>query len=164
MDAFPLVLYDDLDFSNTGMKVAIASDHGGYHLKEEIKAILHSLGIEYDDFGTAGTESVDYPDYAALVAKAVQNGQRGILCCGTGIGMSITANKFKGIRGALCHDEYTAMMSRKHNDSNILILGGRLDYPTEKVSAMVKTWLETDYEGGRHQKRLEKISEYEGQD
>lgn len=145
------------------MKIAIASDHGGYHLKEAIKSILSSLGVEYDDLGTSGTESVDYPDYAALVAKAVQKGERGILCCGTGIGMSITANKFKGVRAALCHDEYTAEMSRRHNDSNILILGGRLDYPPEKIAAMVETWLKTDYEGGRHQKRLEKITEWEGQ-
>ena len=145
------------------MKIAIASDHGGYHLKEAIKSILSSLGVEYDDLGTSGTESVDYPDYAALVAKAVQKGERGILCCGTGIGMSITANKFKGVRAALCHDEYTAEMSRRHNDSNILILGGRLDYPPEKIAVMVETWLKTDYEGGRHQKRLEKITEWEGQ-
>ena len=145
------------------MKIAIASDHGGYHLKEAIKSILSSLGVEYDDLGTSGTESVDYPDYAALVAKAVQKGERGILCCGTGIGMSITANKVKGVRAALCHDEYTAEMSRRHNDSNILILGGRLDYPPEKIAAMVETWLKTDYEGGRHQKRLEKITEWEGQ-
>lgn len=146
------------------MKIAIASDHGGYQLKEEIKSILNSLGIDYQDFGTTNTESVDYPDYAAMVAREVQNGNRGILCCGTGIGMSITANKFKGVRAALCHDIYTAEMSRKHNDANILILGGRLDYSPEEVAKMVRAWLETDYEGGRHQKRLEKIAGWEGKD
>ena len=146
------------------MKIAIASDHGGYHLKEEIKSVLSSMGIEYHDFGTSSTESVDYPDYAVMVAKEVQNGNRGILCCGTGIGMSITANKFKGIRAALCHDVFTAQMSRKHNDANILILGGRMDYPQEKVAEMVKAWLETNYEGGRHQKRLEKIARWEGKE
>jgi ribose 5-phosphate isomerase B len=146
------------------MKIAIASDHGGFQLKEEIKSVLTSLGIEYHDFGTSGTDSVDYPDYAVMVAKEVQNGQRGILCCGTGIGMSIVANKFKGVRAALCHDVYTAEMSRKHNDANILILGGRLEHPPEKVAEMVKAWLQTDYEGGRHQGRLEKIARWEGKD
>jgi ribose 5-phosphate isomerase B len=157
-------LYDELDFCNTGMKIAIASDHGGYHLKEAIKSILKSLGVEYHDFGTSDTESVDYPDYAALVAKEVQKGSRGILCCGTGVGMSITANKFKGVRAALCHDSYTAEMSRKHNDANVLVLGGRVEHVSEQVETMVKIWLETDYEGGRHQKRLEKISKMEGKD
>ena len=146
------------------MRVAIASDHGGFQLKEEIKSVLNSLGVEYHDFGTSGTDSVDYPDYAVMVAKEVQNGNRGILCCGTGIGMSIVANKFKGVRAALCHDVYTAEMSRKHNDANILILGGRLEYPSEKVAEMVATWLQTDYEGGRHQQRLEKIARWEGKD
>jgi ribose 5-phosphate isomerase B len=146
------------------MKIAIASDHGGYELKEGIKSVLSSLGVEYHDFGTTGTDSVDYPDYAVMVAKEVQNGNRGILCCGTGIGMSIVANKFKGVRAALCHDIYTAEMSRKHNDANVLILGGRLEYPIEKVTEIVKTWLQTDYEGGRHQKRLEKIAQWEGKD
>jgi ribose 5-phosphate isomerase B len=157
-------LYDELDFCNTGMKIAIASDHGGFQLKEDIKSVLNSLGVEYQDFGTSGTDSVDYPDYAVMVAKEVQNGNRGILCCGTGIGMSIVANKFKGVRAALCHDVYTAEMSRKHNDANILILGGRLEHTIDKVTEMVKTWLHTDYEGGRHQKRLEKIARWEGKD
>ena len=146
------------------MKIAIASDHGGFQLKEEIKSVLESMGVQYDDLGTTGTESVDYPDYAALVAKRVQEGDRGILCCGTGIGMSITANKFKGVRAALCHDEYTARMSREHNDANILVMGGRLKHPTEEVRSMVQTWLQTTYEGGRHQKRLEKIKLWEGKE
>jgi ribose 5-phosphate isomerase B len=144
------------------MKIAIASDHGGFQLKEEIKSVLESMGFPYDDLGTTGTESVDYPDYAELVAKRVQAGDRGILCCGTGIGMSITANKFKGVRAALCHDEYTARMSREHNDANILVMGGRIKHPLEEVRSMVYTWLQTTYEGGRHQKRLEKIKQLEG--
>jgi ribose 5-phosphate isomerase B len=146
------------------MKIAIASDHGGYHLKEQIKTILQSLGLDFHDFGTSSTESVDYPDYAVLVAKEVQNGNRGILCCGTGIGMSITANKFKGVRAALCHDVYTAQMSRQHNDANILIMGGRVEHSPEEVKAMIHAWLQTDYEGGRHQKRLEKIAQWEGKE
>ncbi|MCI0416987.1 ribose 5-phosphate isomerase B [bacterium] len=144
------------------MKIAIASDHGGYQLKERIKIILQSLGVDYHDFGTSSTDSVDYPDYAALVAKEVQSGNRGILCCGTGIGMSITANKFKGVRAALCHDVFTAQMSRQHNDANILILGGRVKHSPEEVEAMIQIWLQTEYEGGRHQKRLEKIARWEG--
>ena len=146
------------------MKIAIASDHGGYQLKEQIKTILQSLGVDFHDFGTSSTESVDYPDYAALVAKEVQNGNRGILCCGTGIGMSITANKFKGVRAALCHDVFTAQMSRQHNDANILILGGRVEHPPKEVEAMVQAWLQTEYEGGRHQKRPEKIAQWEGKE
>jgi ribose 5-phosphate isomerase B len=146
------------------MRIAIASDHGGFQLKEEIKSVLESMGVQYEDLGTTGTESVDYPDYAALVAKRVQTGDRGILCCGTGIGMSITANKFKGVRAALCHDEYTARMSREHNDANILVMGGRLKHPAEEVRSMIQTWLQTTYEGGRHQKRLEKIKLWEGKE
>jgi len=144
------------------MKIAIASDHGGYHLKEQIKTILQSLNVEYQDFGTAGTDAMDYPDYAVRVARQVQKGGLGILCCGTGIGMSITANKFKGIRAALCHDEFTAKMSRQHNDANILVLGGRLQHSLENITKMVGAWLHTEYEGGRHQKRLEKIEKLEG--
>jgi len=144
------------------MKIAIASDHGGYQLKEQIKEILRSLDVAFEDYGTQNTESVDYPDFAAKVARQVQRGNRGILCCGTGIGMSITANKFKGIRAALCHDEFTARMSRQHNDANILVLGGRVSHTAESISAMVQAWLETEYEGGRHQKRLEKIEQLEG--
>jgi len=146
------------------MKIAIASDHGGYELKEQIKSILESLRIEYEDFGTNGIESVDYPDYAAMVAKQVQHGDRGILCCGTGIGMSITANKFKGVRAALCHDEYTARMSRQHNDANVLVLGGRVQHTLQEVSSMIGAWLQTEYEGGRHQRRLEKIEQLEGKE
>ena len=144
------------------MKIAIASDHGGFQLKEQIKNLLDSMKISYEDLGAHGTDAVDYPDYATLVAKKVQAGGRGILCCGTGIGMSISANKFKGVRAALCHDEVTARLSREHNDSNILVLGGRLAYTPEEIRSMVEAWVNTSYEGGRHQKRLEKIQILEG--
>ncbi len=164
IDAITLVLYDELDFCKTLMKIAIASDHGGFDLKEQIKKVLNTLGYEYEDLGTTGNESVDYPEYAVEVARKVQQGSRGILCCGTGIGMSITANKFKGVRAALCHDIYTARMSREHNDANILVLGGRVKHSAEQVAAMVKTWLETEFEGGRHQRRLDKIIECEGKE
>lgn len=145
------------------MKIAIASDHAGFPLKEEIKKILDSLQIAYDDYGTRDTESVDYPDYATKVAREVQNGRRGILCCGTGIGMSIAANKFRGVRAAVCHDVYTAQMSREHNDSNILILGGRVHQDYGNVSEILRIWLETKFQGGRHQRRLEKIRRLEVQ-
>jgi ribose 5-phosphate isomerase B len=143
------------------MKIAIASDHAGFHLKEHIKDILDSLKVAYEDFGTRNTDSVDYPDYAEKVARAVQNGERGILCCGTGIGMSIVANKFKGVRAAVCHDVYTAQMSREHNDSNILILGGRIHQDKAMISEILRTWLEAQFQGGRHQRRLEKINQLE---
>ena len=143
------------------MKIAIASDHAGFHLKEHVRQILDSWGIAYEDLGTRNTESVDYPDYARQVAKAVQKGDRGILCCGTGIGMSIAANKFKGVRAAVCNDTFTAQMSREHNDANVLILGGRILKDPQEVSAILKTWLETDFQGGRHQRRLSKIKEFE---
>jgi ribose 5-phosphate isomerase B len=157
-------LYDENDFATAGktMKIAIASDHGGYELKEQIKGILKSMNIDFEDLGTNNSESVDYPDFAAKVAREVQKGNRGILCCGTGIGMSIAANKFDGVRAALCHDEFTARLSRQHNDANILVLGGRVQLAPQSVSAMVQTWLETQYEAGRHQKRLEKIKDLEG--
>ena len=145
------------------MKIAIASDHAGYQLKEEIKKVLDSLNLEYEDLGPQGTDSVDYPDYARKVAEAVQKGSRGILCCGTGIGMSIAANKFKGVRAALCSDEFTARMSREHNDSNVLALGGRVLKDHEVVAGIVKVWLDARFEGGRHQRRLEKISQFEQQ-
>jgi ribose 5-phosphate isomerase B len=145
------------------MRIAIASDHAGFQLKEEIKKVLDQMGISYEDLGTNGTESVDYPDYAGRVARAVQQGDRGILCCGTGIGMSIAANKFKGIRAAICNDLFTAQMSREHNDSNVLILGGRIMKDSEVVPEIVKVWIETGFEGGRHQRRLDKIKEFEGQ-
>lgn len=143
------------------MKIAIASDHAGFHLKEQIKKSLESLGIAFEDLGPQDTESVDYPDFARKVAEAVKDGSRGILCCGTGIGMAIAANKFRGIRAAVCNDVFTAKMSREHNDSNILIMGGRILSDSDQIREIVKTWLETDFEGGRHQRRIDKIHDFE---
>ena len=141
------------------MRIALGSDHGGFELKEYVKAYLESRGdVDVLDLGTHSTESVDYPEYAARVAHAILEGKadRGILMCGTGIGISISANKFKGIRAALCHDGYTARMSRLHNDANILAMGGRTT-GKEVATDMVRIWLETPFEGGRHQRRLDKI-------
>ncbi len=143
------------------MKIAIASDHAGFHLKNQIKKALDSLQVIYDDLGPEDTDSVDYPDFARKVAEAVQNGSLGILCCGTGIGMSIAANKFKGIRAAICNDIYTAQMSREHNDSNILVMGGRILEDSDEVERIVKTWLQTEFQGGRHKRRIDKISTFE---
>ncbi|MBI5190931.1 MAG: ribose 5-phosphate isomerase B [Nitrospirae bacterium] len=144
------------------MKVALGCDHGGLELKDTIAAELRKLGVEVVDEGTVSEESVDYPDFAAKVAGDVASGKvdRGITVCGTGIGMSIAANKFPGIRAALCHDSYTARMSRMHNDANILVLGGRVTGP-EVALDILRDWLKTPFEGGRHQRRLDKIAELE---
>jgi ribose 5-phosphate isomerase B len=143
-------------------KTVIACDHAAYRLKEEIKGILESLGVPYQDLGTDSEASVDYPDFAQKVAVAVQQGEPcGILCCGTGIGMSIAANKFSGIRAALCNDVYTARMSREHNDANVLVLGGRTLRDSSELRAIIQTWLQTDFSGGRHQARLDKIRAFE---
>ena len=146
------------------LRLAIAADHGGFELKEYIAAYLRSRNdIELIDLGTdTDKQSVDYPDYAAKLAQAIQHGrvERGILLCGTGIGISITANKFKGIRAALCHDAYTARMSRAHNDANILAMGGRTTGKETAVD-MVRIWLETPFEGGRHSRRIKKIEQLE---
>ncbi len=146
------------------MTIAIGSDHGAYEVKEDIRAYFQEAfpAIEVLDMGTheAGT-SVDYPDYGAKVIKAVldNTADRGIVLCGTGLGISITANRFKGIRAALCHDAFTARMSRLHNDSNVLALGGRTT-GKDVARDIVKIWLETPFEGGRHQRRLDKIESY----
>ncbi|WP_461832381.1 ribose 5-phosphate isomerase B [Aquifex sp.] len=144
------------------MKIAIGSDHAGFHLKERIKEFLKGENYEVIDFGTHSTESTHYPIFAKEVAKAVQEGKadRGILICGTGIGMSITANKFPGIRAALCTNEYMARMSRLHNNANVLCLGERV-LGIELALSIVKVWLETPFEGGRHEKRIELIYEIE---
>ena len=141
------------------MKVAIASDHGGYELKEQIKTIMNELNIDYQDLGTNSIESVDYPDYVVPVTKKVLSKEvdRGILICGTGIGMSIAANKVKGIRAALVHDSYTAKVTRQHNDSNVLCLGAR-NTGLNVALDIARIWLQTEYEGGRHELRLHKIS------
>lgn len=144
------------------MKVAIASDHGGVQLRQEIKKLLDDLEIEYEDFGCECETSVDYPDYALPVAEKVANGEfdRGILICGTGIGMSIAANKVKGIRCALVHDVFSARATREHNDSNILAMGARVIGPG-LACEIAKVWLTTDFTGGRHERRINKINEYE---
>lgn len=146
------------------MKVAIASDHGGNQLREEIKNLLDELEISYEDFGCNCSTSVDYPDYALPVAKKVASGEfdRGILICGTGIGMSISANKVKGIRCALVHDVFTAKVTREHNDSNVLAMGERVIGPG-LAREIAKAWLTSDFEGGRHANRIGKITEYEEQ-
>lgn len=144
------------------MKVALASDHGGIHIHEEIKNLLDELKIEYVDMGCNCENSVDYPDYALPVAEKVASGEydRGILICGTGIGMSISANKVKGIRCALVHDVYSAKLTRQHNDSNILAMGERVIGPG-LAREIAQTWLQTEFEGGRHQTRISKIAKYE---
>jgi ribose 5-phosphate isomerase B len=140
------------------MRFAIGSDHRGYHLKEQIIAMLRQKGHEVDDEGATGSESVDYPDFAALVAKKVSSGvvERGILICGTGIGMAIAANKFPGVRAAPCSDEVTAEISRRHNNLNVLCLSADMLSP-RTVERMVDVWVSTPFEGGRHERRVEKI-------
>jgi ribose 5-phosphate isomerase B len=144
------------------MKIAIGSDHGGYALKEYIYQYLLEAGYEVTDFGTHNEESCDYPVYAQKVAEAVAAGkyQRGILLCGTGIGISIAANKVPGIRCALVSDCYSARVSRQHNDSNVLALGGRVLGP-ELAIDIVKTWIAAAFESGRHQRRVDLIAELE---
>ena len=143
-------------------KIAIGSDHAGFELKEKIKNHLTHLGYEIVDFGTNSSDSVDYPLIAKEVAKSVatKNPPVGILVCGTGIGMSIAANKVKGVIAAHCYDLETAKLSRQHNNSNILALGGRLT-DTELAKGIVDTWLETNFEGGRHQRRVQEIRDLE---
>jgi ribose 5-phosphate isomerase B len=141
------------------MKIAIASDHAGYGLKEEIRSFLEQRGHHVDDMGAAGhAPSVDYPDFAFEVARTVASGgvDRGILVCGTGIGMSMAANRIDGIRAALCHDSYTARMCREHNDANVLCLGGRTTGVATALD-LVAVFLDTGFEGGRHERRVNKI-------
>ena len=144
------------------MKIGLACDHGGFELKEELKAFLISLGVEPIDMGTFNEDSVDYPDFGVFVAEKVSRGEleKGILICGTGIGMSIVANKFPKIRAALVNDLYSARCSREHNDANILIVGGRI-VGKGLAKEIVKIWLETPFAGGRHKRRLEKIEALE---
>ncbi len=144
------------------MRVAIASDHGGIKIREEIKELLKELNIEFEDFGCECETSVDYPDYAQPVATKVAEGEfdRGILICGTGIGMSIAANKVKGIRCALVHDMFSAKATREHNDSNVLAMGERVIGPG-LAREIAKIWLTTEFEGGRHENRVNKIHQLE---
>lgn len=144
------------------MKIAIGADHGGFNLKKDIINLLEELGHDYKDFGTHSADSIDYPDVAIPVAEAVANGEfdRGILICGTGIGIGIAANKVKGIRAALVHDSFSAKATRQHNDSNIMTMGERVIGPGLAID-LVTTWLDTDFEGGRHADRVGKMSAYE---
>ncbi|SDW45575.1 ribose-5-phosphate isomerase [Marinococcus luteus] len=144
------------------MKVALGADHGGYELKEEIKSVLDEAGVEYEDLGCDCSDSVDYPDYAVPVAEKVTAGEvdRGILVCGTGIGMSIAANKVNGIRCALVHDVFSAKMTRAHNDSNVLAMGARV-VGSGLAGEIVKAWISTEHEGGRHADRIQKVAAIE---
>jgi ribose 5-phosphate isomerase B len=146
------------------LKVAIGADHAGVELKEQIKPVLQELGHDVVDVGTQGTDSVHYPLFAGKVARLLASGQvdRGILICGTGIGMSVVANRFRGVRAALCQDLFTAILSRRHNDANCLALGGRV-IGKGLAAEIVKTWLQEPFEGGRHSERLEQIRRLERQ-
>ena len=142
------------------MIIAIASDHGGFELKEKVKEYLRSRDIKVVDLGTNSTESVDYPVYGKACAEAVASGKadRGIVCCGTGIGISIAANKVKGIRCAHCTDEHMAEMTRRHNDANMLAMGGRTTDPDTALK-ITQVRLDTEFEGGRHQRRVDMLDE-----
>jgi len=144
------------------MKIALASDHRGFSAKDRIQALLRSAGHEVSDFGCGGPDSCDYPDLGVPAAEAVAKGQaeRAILICGTGLGMSMVANKISGVRAALCHDELTAELSRKHNDANVLCLAADL-LGEQLMRMIVETWLSTGFEGGRHARRIEKITRLE---
>ena len=144
------------------MKIAIACDHGGYLLKQDILIWLEENGIDYEDFGCYSTESVDYPVFAEKAARAVADGtcEKGIVICTTGIGVSIAANKVKGIRCALCTDSLQAEMTRRHNDANMLAMGGRI-IGIELAKGIVQVFLSTEFSGGRHKTRIDKIAQYE---
>ncbi|UCG38914.1 MAG: ribose 5-phosphate isomerase B [bacterium] len=143
-----------------GLEVALAADHAGFDLKELIKQHVTERGILPLDLGTDSRRSVEYPDYARRVCEAILTGTvaRGILICGTGLGMSMMANRYKGIRAALCHDHYTAAASRRHNDANVLVMGGRV-LGTDLAREIVDTWLQTPFEGGRHDKRIRQFDD-----
>ena len=142
--------------------IALGCDHGGYELMQEVKAYLDKQGLEYQDFGCYSNEAVDYPVYARKVGHAIQNGtcDKGILICGTGIGISIAANKVKGIRACVCSEPFTAKMSRAHNDCNVLAFGARV-VGGELAKMIVDTWINTEFEGGRHQRRVDLLMEIE---
>lgn len=142
--------------------IGLGADHGGYQLKEFIKKHLEKKGIEYKDFGTYSEDSVDYPLFAEKVCKAIGEGEceSGILCCGTGIGISIAANKFKGIRCALVRDSFSARLTKEHNNANVLALGGRVT-GTELAADIIDSWMDAEFQGGRHQGRIDIISSFE---
>ena len=144
------------------MRVALASDHAGYAEKERLKDVLADLGVEFDDLGTVSEESVDYPDYARKVAEQVAQGrvEQGVLVCGSGTGMAITANKVPGVRAAVAWSEEVARLARQHNDANVLAIGARTT-PPDEIPKIVRAWFATEFEGGRHAARVDKISEVE---
>ncbi|MCX7820885.1 MAG: ribose 5-phosphate isomerase B [Brevinematales bacterium] len=144
------------------MKVSLASDHAGYKMKEEVKSYLEKKGYEVKDYGTFSEESMDYPDTIKLAARAVSKREvdRGVVLCASGIGASIVANKIKGVRAALCLDEYSAEYSRRHNNANVLVLGAKRN-TKEEILRIIDIWFSTEFEGGRHERRVEKIAEVE---
>lgn len=144
------------------MKVALASDHAGFSVKESLKPLLESMGFEVIDLGPGSTDSVDYPDYAEAVARAVERGEaeQGVLVCGSGTGMAITANKVPGVRAAVAWNEEIARLAREHNNANVLAIGARTT-PDGTIPAIVRAWFETKFAGGRHQLRVEKINQVE---
>jgi ribose 5-phosphate isomerase B len=144
------------------MRIALASDHAGYSEKERLKTVLSDLGVEFDDLGTRSEESVDYPDFARAVAEQVADGRvaQGLLVCGSGTGMAITANKVPGVRAAVAWSEETARLARRHNDANVLAIGARTT-PVDDIPKIVRAWFSTDFEGGRHVARVNKICDLE---
>lgn len=144
------------------MKIALASDHAGFAEKERLKPLLLELGLEFEDLGTVSEASVDYPDYARKVAERVAKGEaeQGVLVCGSGTGMAISANKVPGVRAAVAWSEETARLARQHNDANILALGARTT-PQNDIPKIVRAWFKTNFEGGRHAERVEKIKQLE---
>lgn len=161
---FCTLLRTPLKLESTTMvkKIALAADHAGFEEKEKIKKTLDDLGVEYDDLGTDSTESVDYPDYARKVAEAVARGdyEQGLMVCGSGTGMAIAANKVPGVRAAVAWNEEIARLAREHNNANVLSIGARVT-PESEVPKILKAWFDADFEGGRHERRVEKISEIE---
>lgn len=143
-------------------KIALAADHAGYEMKEQLKSTLDGLGIEYDDFGTNSAESVDYPDFAEKVADGVGSGKydQGMLVCGSGTGMAIAANKVPGVRAAVAWNEEIARLARQHNNANVLSIPARFT-PEDEAEKIVRAWFESDFEGGRHERRVDRISEVE---
>ncbi|MEP6740908.1 MAG: ribose 5-phosphate isomerase B [bacterium] len=144
------------------MKIALASDHAGFAEKERLKPLLTDLGLQFEDLGTVSQASVDYPDYARMVAEEVAQGhvEQGLLICGSGAGMAITANKVPGVRAAVAWSEETARLARQHNDANVLAIGARTT-PPEQIPAIVRAWFSAKFEGGRHAERVEKIRDIE---
>ncbi|MDT4895430.1 MAG: ribose 5-phosphate isomerase [Acidobacteriota bacterium] len=144
------------------MKIALASDHAGYAEKERLKPLLRELGLEVEDLGTVSEDSVDYPDYARLVGERVAHGEaeQGVLVCGSGTGMAIAANKVRGVRAAVAWSEETARLARQHNDANVLALGARTT-PQAEIPKIVRAWFKTNFDGGRHTSRVEKIKQIE---